>query len=204
MPTRRVVTRSISQARGVATAVLVLLAPAVAAAAAEPVLVVDDRSRGDRTASSGGEWRLITDGVMGGASDGDLSAVTVRGRRCLRLQGRVRLDNNGGFIQAALDWPRGALPDIRDYTGVALTVAGNGESYSVHLRTRDNRLPWQSYRATFSAGPEWTEVRLPFDAFTPYRTDAALDVGRLERIGIVAIGREFRAELCVAMVGIYR
>jgi len=47
-------------------------------------------------------------------------------------------------------------------------------------------------------------VKLPFAAFKPYKTSRQLDVGRLQRVGIVAIGRDFTAQLCVAEVGFYR
>ena len=40
-------------------------------------------------------------------------------------------------------------------------------------------------------------VQFRFQDFTPYRTDIALDVRRLRRIGIVAIGRAFSADICV-------
>ena len=84
-----------------------------------------------------------------------------------------------------------------------LLVRGNGEQYSVHLRTPDNLRPWQSYRAHFVAGPEWQTVDLPFAAFAPYRLEAPLDVTRLRRIGLVAIGRAFFADLAVAELGFY-
>jgi hypothetical protein len=66
------------------------------------------------------------------------------------------------------------------------------------------RLPWQSYRGRFRAGPEWREIRLPFDGFEPHRIGVPLDAGKLRSLGLVAIGRAFTAELCVAEVGLYR
>jgi len=44
---------------------------------------------------------------------------------------------------------------------------------------------------------------LPFAEFTPYKTSKALDVTELERIGVVAIGRAFSADLCIARLGLY-
>jgi hypothetical protein len=77
-------------------------------------------------------------------------------------------------------------------------VKGNDEKFSVHLRTPDNVRPWQSYRAHFTGGRNWDTIELPFAAFTPHRLQAPLDVTRLRRIGIVAIGRAFYADLAVA------
>ena len=47
-------------------------------------------------------------------------------------------------------------------------------------------------------------MRLPFAEVTPHKTDAAFDPARLRRIGILAIGREMRAEIAVASVHFYR
>ncbi len=44
---------------------------------------------------------------------------------------------------------------------------------------------------------QWQTVQFRVQDFTPYRTDIALDVRRLRRIGIVAIGRAFSADICV-------
>ena len=84
-----------------------------------------------------------------------------------------------------------------------IVVRGNDEKYSVHLRTPDNVRPWQSYRAHFTAGPNWETYDLPFEAFVPYRLGAALDKTRLRRIGLVAIGRPFYAELSVSQLGLF-
>jgi hypothetical protein len=81
---------------------------------------------------------------------------------------------------------------------VRIIVRGNGEKYSVHLRTPDNVRPWQSYRANFTAGPDWKTIDLPLEPLVPYRLEAALDTTRLRRIGLVAIGRAFYADLAVS------
>ena len=56
---------------------------------------------------------------------------------------------------------------------------------------------------SFIAGPEWREIRLPFDRFEPYRLTEPLDVRHLRRLGLVAIGRAFHADLAVSVVGLY-
>lgn len=167
-------------------------------------LIIDDRSSGDFQATSGNAWRLITDGVMGGVSNGRLSIDVVEDQNCLRLRGEVKLDNNGGFIQAALDLSQQTLDVIQNYTGLMLAVYGNDEQYNVHLRTHDTRLPWQSYRASFTAAPRWQQLRTPFTEFAPYRVDNPLSVSRLHRIGIVAIGRKFEPDLCIGTLALYR
>jgi hypothetical protein len=159
-------------------------------------MIIDDFAAGvpDR-----GDWRPFSDRVMGGISEAVVAPAMIDGRACLRLTGDVRLENNGGFIQMARELaPAGETFDASGFAAVALTVRGNGETYGCHLRTPDATRPWQSYRASFRAGPEWGEVILAFAEFVPHRLDAPLDVRRLRRIGLVAIGRAFAADLALA------
>ena len=159
---------------------------------------------GDLTAAAGGRWRLVTDQVMGGVSHGTLRPETVAGRPALRMQGDVRLENNGGFVQMALDLaPSGAAVDVDGWTGFEIEAFGNGARYNLHLRTADMTRPWQSYRQAFEAPAAWRTLRLPFAGFGPHRIDAPLDLKRLKRIGFVAIGRAFHADLAVAAVRLY-
>ena len=151
--------------------------------------LIDDR-RGPRPAV----WRFFTDGVMGGVSSGGMSAESAAGRAALCLRGEVRLDNGGGFIQMALELP---APPAATWRGIELDVLGNGRRYGLHLRTSDMTLPWQAWRATFTAAPVWQTVRLPFEEFAPHRTPGRLDPATIRRIGIVALGEAMTAEICV-------
>ena len=148
-------------------------------------------------------WRLFSDRVMGGVSAGDLQQGEREGRACLHMQGEVRLDNNGGFIQMASDLSADERQAFADGDGIELEVYGNGEVYNVHLRTADMSRPWQSYRASFTAASGWQTLRLPFADFEAHRIEGPLQPGRVRRIGLVAIGREFSADLCVAGVVVY-
>ncbi len=167
-------------------------------------MLVDDFSRSHFESTLGTRWRAVTDTVMGGVSRAALRHDCIDGQRCLRLTGAVRLENNGGFIQMALDLagPDGCL-DASAFSGIQLTVRGNGERYATHLRTPDNVRPWQSYRAQFEAPAHWRQIQLPFSAFAPYRISAPLDVSRLKRLGLVAIGRAFDADLAVARISLF-
>ena len=168
-----------------------------------PSPLIDDRASGDLNASLGTRWQFIADTVMGGVSRGGLATDVVEGRPCLRLTGQVSLENNGGFVQAGLDLSPDGLLDARGWTGMELEVRGNGETYNLHLRTADTRIVWQSYRASFRAGPDWETVRLPFAGFAPYRIDRPLDLFALRRLGLVAIGRAMAADLCLARMAFY-
>jgi len=167
-------------------------------------MLIDDFHRSEGRSVLGTQWRTVTDRVMGGVSQAGLEYHEVAGHRGLRLTGNVRLDNNGGFLQMALDLcASGACLDARGFAGVTLLVHGNREQYSVHLRTSDNIRPWQSYRAHFAAKSRWQRIHLPFDDFRPHRLTIPLNLQRLRRLGVVAIGRAFAADLTVAEVGFY-
>ena len=167
-------------------------------------MIIDDFRKTDLVSTLGTQWRGVSDRVMGGISRQTLRHDEIEGRRCLRLTGDVRLDNNGGFVQMALDLSEpDSVLDASEFTGVAMAVYGNDETYSVHLRTTECVRPWQSYRAQFMAARRWQPIRLPFADFENHRLVAPLDLRRLRRLGLVAIGRAFKADLAVAEVYLY-
>ena len=162
-------------------------------------MLLDDFSRPDELSALNTRWLSLSDRVMGGVSVESVDRGVVFGRQALRLRGRVRLENGGGFLQAALPLaPEGGALDARDYSGVRLVVRGNGRRYHLHLRTSSCLLPWQHYRAPFEAAPEWHEVQVGFDAFAGSSIGQPLDRSALTRLGIVASGEEFDADIAVA------
>ena len=149
-------------------------------------------------AANGGNWQLLTDQVMGGVSKAIMTRDEIAGRAAIRMRGEVSLENNGGFVQIALDLSaEGRAVDACSWSGIELDVLGNGEDYGIHLRTDDLTKPWQSYRQVFTAHRGWRTVQLPFDRFLAHRTNLPLDTHRLRRIGVVAIGRAFSADLAL-------
>ena len=160
--------------------------------------IIDDLGGPHPRATNGAAWEMIGDRVMGGVSRGVMTRETLQGRAALRLKGAVSLENNGGFVQIALDLDeRGQPIDASAWSGIEVDAIGNGETYNLHLRTADVVRPWQSYRSSFRADGRWQTHRLPFTAFEPHRVDATLDLTTLRRIGFVAIGRVFEADLAI-------
>jgi len=160
--------------------------------------IIDDLSRDLPESSIGTRWMLFTDRVMGGISAGTMIREKIAGRVAIRMRGEVQLENNGGFIQIALDLaPDGDGVDVSAWRGIELDVFGNEEKYGVHLRTNDLTRPWQSYRQNFKTGARWQTLQLPFVNFSPHRTDIPLNTHRVRRVGLVAIGRAFSADLAV-------
>jgi hypothetical protein len=151
------------------------------------------------------DWEFVPDGVMGGVSDGGMSHETVHGREAVVLRGDVSLENNGGFLQIAFNLRAdGTGLDASDWDGIELDVCGNGETYDIRLRTDQLTRPWQSFRASFQTADQWQSVRIRFDSVEAHRTENAFDPRSLRRVGILAIGREFHAEIAVAGIRLYR
>ena len=106
-------------------------------------------------------WLVINDGVMGGLSQGrfvigaDGSAV---------FQGRLSLENNGGFSSVRRA-PREY--GLAGFAGVTFRVRGDGRTYQFRLRMSD-RFDAIAYRAEFQTQADtWTTVSIPFTAFEP-------------------------------------
>ena len=166
--------------------------------------IIDDLRFDLPLSVTGNGWVLISDRVMGGVTDGTMTREIVAGRDAIRMQGGVSLENNGGFLQVALDLgDAGAEVDARRWKGIQIDVFGNNQVYNLHLRTSDIHRPWESYRESFHAPTRWTTVLLPFGDFAPHRTDQPMNIARLRRIGIVAIGREFEADISIADIRFY-
>ena len=140
-------------------------------------------------------WRFVSDGVMGGVSRG--VAVMGTDPAHIRLTGEVSTDNNGGFIQMRRDidpWP----VTTRE---VRLTVRGDGQTYYAALRTTDLTRPWQSYRAAFTAPADWSQVTIPITGFAATREGMPpLRLDRLRAFGLLAYGRDHRADLSLARI----
>ena len=71
-------------------------------------------------------WRTVNDGVMGGVSQGQMVAIDSG----LRFQGRLSLENNGGFASTR----RLFGGDLAGAGGVRLRVKGDGRRYQFRVR----------------------------------------------------------------------
>ena len=178
----------------IVTAVLVTWSPS--AAIAEYIMIDDFKSQPET------RWRFIADTVMGGVSTGNVSFLQENEDTHARMTGNVSTQNNGGFIQFRMKLPS---PLPKSAVGLRLVVRGNDQQYFVHLRTSGTLLPWQYYRAGFQVNRKWSEVHVPFEAF---KASGSLlrTVPRpesLKSVGIVAFGRDHKAEIDVREVSYY-
>lgn len=151
------------------------------------------------------QWEYVSDQVMGGVSSGQLQLRKEDDATVAHLTGQVSLENNGGFVQMAFDLAgTQAKGDAASWRGIRFETMGNGQPYDIRLRTTALDRPWQSFRASFTTNPIWTEVQIPFDSFLPHRTSANFDPVELRRVGILAIGRVFDADVSVRRIGFFK
>ena len=151
------------------------------------------------------DWNYISDSVMGGVSIGAIIREPFQGKIATRLYGQVSMDNDGGFLQMAFNLDKNdGIFNAASWTGLEIDLIGNNEEYDIRLRTDELNRPWQSFRKTFLAPREWIKARVPFADLQSHRTKLKFKPNRLRRIGILAIGREFKADIAVAAIRFYQ
>tara|TARA_Y100000992_G_scaffold290772_1_gene246569 strand:- start:609 stop:1223 length:615 start_codon:yes stop_codon:yes gene_type:complete len=153
--------------------------------------------------SSTTRWCFVTDKVMGGVSEGNLEINKSEDITYYKMTGNVSTLNNGGFIQfrtVLKNHPKNKLFD-----GVRIKVRGNNEKYAIHIRTKYLFLPWQYYEASFMATKDWDIIEIPFSQFNKSNFYQPSDVSStdIKTIGVVAIGRDFQAEIDLAFIELY-
>ena len=119
------------------------------------------------------------------------------------MTGELSLKNNGGFIQFRTKIEN--HPKQKSYKGVRLRVRGNNNEYAIHIRTKYLLLPWQYYESTFQAMDKWATIELPFSSFekSNFYQPSNVSSQDIKTIGIVAIGREFEAQIDLASIELY-
>ena len=153
--------------------------------------------------SGNAKWCFVTDKVMGGISEGSLEFIKESDTYFYRMTGDLSLENNGGFIQFRTkieNHPKG-----KSFRGVRLRVRGNNNEYTVHIRTKYLFLPWQYYESAFQATEKWATIELPFKSFkkSNFYQPSSVSSQDINTIGIVAIGREFKAQIDLASIELY-
>ncbi len=138
-------------------------------------------------------FRVIADGVMGGASTARLGSTA----GSMVFEGEVSLANNGGFASC-----RGPVVFPARSATLRVTVRGDGQRYKLTLKPDDGPDTAQ-YQAAFVAPREWQTLRFaPSDFVASYRGRPAaalpLRFAAMRYLGVLISDRqagEFRIEL---------
>lgn len=144
-------------------------------------------------------WKLVSDQVMGGLSNGKLVRQEKYGCLCDCMSGTVSLENNGGFLQMKLPVAGSDIPDTSK--GLFMELAGSPDTYNIHIKTHDLIRPWQSYRLQVNLTGNWQRFVTPWAQFIAHRTDTPLQQAHITSIAIVAIGKAFVADVAVRKLG---
>ncbi|HEY4531007.1 MAG TPA: CIA30 family protein [Luteimonas sp.] len=156
---------------------------AAAPAIAEGALVADFDDGGTGVRFGHG-WQLTTDAMAGGASVAaqDASAGGAAGTRgALRVSGEIR--PGFAFPWAGTMFHPGAQPmqpvDASSRRELVFQARGDGRTYQAMLFSGPS-VQGMPAMQPFTAGPEWTEVRIPLSAF------AGADPSTLRAVAITA------------------
>ena len=166
------------------------------------MIVLDELKNPGKTIQ-GQQWSFITDGVMGGLSEGRVKLDNIENIPCYRMIGNVTTENNGGFIQIrALIKPK---IKIKEYEGIFAYIYGNNKNYNFFIRTQRTAAPWQYYSYEFLAPNKWIEIRAPFSKFkkSNFYQPKNLSNQKMKSIGFVAGFEDFKADICLAKIGLY-
>ena len=142
------------------------------------------------------EWNFITDQVMGGISTGTYNYKKINNDNVIKITGNVSTKNNGGFIQIRRKLNNINLTNAKN---VRVIARGNNEKYFVHLRTTFTILPWQYYQYSFTVKKDFKNFILPISNFkkSGFLLPDKINPKNIKSIGIVAFGKDYKAELTV-------
>jgi ribosomal protein S30 len=112
-------------------------------------------------------WRIVDDVVMGGKSSGTFT-MNEEGHGV--FQGRVSLDNNGGFSSVRHRFPK---IWVKEFKKVVIKLRGDGKNYQ--FRIKANTREYYSYIAPFSTTGEWQEIEFPLENMYPSFRGRRLD-----------------------------
>ena len=146
--------------------------------------------------TSNGDWKIITDQVMGGISQGKFYYKKIDNDYAIVLTGSVSTKNNGGFIQIRRKLNNIKLNQVKN---LIVQAKGNNEKYFVHLRTTYTILPWQYYQSSFLVENNFKNFVLPIKNFkrSGYLLPKEINPNNIKSVAIVAFGKNYKAELIV-------
>lgn len=104
-------------------------------------------------------WMIVNDIVMGGQS---VSSFGLNDQGHGVFQGRVSLENNGGFASL---WYRFEKSDVNSYNSIAIRLKGDGLKYQ--FRVKSKKYDRQSYVHHFQTSGEWEWIHIPLNGMYP-------------------------------------
>ncbi len=104
-------------------------------------------------------WILVNDVVMGGQS---ISSFTLNDKGHGVFQGKVSLENNGGFASLRYRYENS---DIQSFNSIAIRLKGDGLQYQ--FRVKSKKYDRQSYIYYFQTSGKWEWIEIPLGEMYP-------------------------------------
>ena len=147
-------------------------------------------------------WTMVSDQVMGGVSQGIMQTT----KNGVNLQGRVSLENNGGFLQVQWQVSNSiSQTELQSYQGIFIEWSSQqDEDLELLLKSGQLWMPWQSYRCKAKATLEWQTLFIPFELFQPYRTKTRLNPKRINKFSVLAGGKEMDVNVTIRQFGLFK
>lgn len=144
-------------------------------------------------------WRMISDQVMGGLSDGVMQST----EQLANMQGQVSLENNGGFLQLQSTMPK--TLNASQYAGVVIEVCSETDmELQLLIKSSQLWMPWQSFRAAIRTNSNWQQYVIPFSEFKPYKTKTLLNPKSMTTFAVLAGGQVMDVNVSIKMFGFYK
>jgi hypothetical protein len=105
------------------------------------------------------DWIIVNDVVMGGESS---STIKLNEEGHGVFEGRISLDNNGGFSSVRYRFPK---KQIKLFHSIMIRVQGDGKSYQLRVKSDSNQ--YYSYINPFTTTGVWQEIEIPLKNFYP-------------------------------------
>ena len=181
---------------------IILLLASFSLGLSKEMLILDDLNNNGKTYQNQ-NWLFVSDGVMGGLSEGIVYKDSISNIPCYRMTGNVTTKNNGGFLMT-----RTLLkPNLKanDYTGIYIKVYGNSEDYFLHLKTSFTPAVWQYYGYKFKAVKKWKEIKVPFADFkrSNLYQPKSMSSQKIKNIAVVAGFNDYQSDICFSEIGFY-
>ncbi len=137
-----------------------------------------------------GDWRGITDQVMGGVSE----LIIKHKDGVFMMKGNVSTVNNGGFVRLSnrIDL------NSNNFQGIRFKAKGNNETYEIHVTLKGLKVPpWSYFSKSFDVTNEWQEFEIFFQDLKRSSgfSAASMKAKNIRDISIAGYGRDFEVDL---------
>ncbi|RKS53742.1 complex I intermediate-associated protein 30 (CIA30) [Gillisia mitskevichiae] len=124
-------------------------------------------------------WSVVDDVVMGGRSSSKFY-LNYEGHGV--FEGKVSLENNGGFSSVRYDFDK---MSTKDFSKVVIKVKGDGKSYQFRVKSKST--DYYSYISLFKTSQDWQTIELKLSEMYPVFRGRDLDMPNYDKESIEEI-----------------